>query len=108
MVGAARPEHLPYFRTVTGYRGPLYADPSLASFSAADLASGWGRTLHPLSVLKGVRALAQGFKQGARQGDPIQQGGVFVLGPGERVRYEWRDRFAGDNAPRGAVLDALA
>ena len=108
MVGAARPEHLQYFRTVTGYTGPLYADPSLATFSAAELASGWGRTLHPLSFLKGLRALAGGFRQGARRGNPVQQGGVFVLGPGDRVRYEWRDRFAGDNAPMADVLAALA
>ena len=108
MVGAARPEHLLYFRKVTGYAGPLYADPSLATFRTAALASGWGRTLHPLSVLKGVRAFADGFRQGARRGNPVQQGGVFVLGPGDRVRYEWRDRFAGDNAPVAAVLAALA
>ena len=108
MVGPGKAEHLAGFREATGYEGPLYADPSLATFGAAALASGWGRTLHPLSVLKAVRALADGFRLGKRQGNPVQQGGVFVLGPGERVRYEWRDRFAGDNAPVAAVLASLA
>ena len=107
VVGPAKPEHLQGFREVTGYAGPLYADPSLASFRAAGLAYGWGRTFHPLSVLKGMRAFAAGFRQGARRGNPVQQGGVFVLGPGDRVRYEWRDSFAGDHAPMPAVLAAL-
>jgi alkyl-hydroperoxide reductase/thiol specific antioxidant family protein len=108
VVGPAKPEHLAGFREVTGYTGPLYADPSLATFSAAGLAYGWGRTFHPLSILRGVRAFATGFRQGARRGNPVQQGGLFVLGPGERVRYEWRDRFAGDHAPMSDVVAALA
>jgi alkyl-hydroperoxide reductase/thiol specific antioxidant family protein len=107
VVGPARPEHLQGFRDVTGYAGALYVDPSLASFHAAGLASGWGRTFHPVSVWKALRALATGFRQGKRQGNPVQQGGIFVLGPGERVRYEWRDRFAGDHAPTADVLAAL-
>jgi AhpC/TSA antioxidant enzyme len=107
VVGPARPEHLAGFREATGYAGPLYADPSLATFSAAGLAYGWGRTFHPRSVLRGVRAFTAGFRQGARRGDPVQQGGVFVLGPGDRVRYEWRDRFAGDHARMSDVVAAL-
>jgi len=108
VVGPGKPEHLAHFREATGYKGPLFADPSLATFRAAGLARGWGRTFHPRSLLKGLRAFAAGFRQGARQGDPVQQGGVFVLGPGDRVRYERRDRFAGDHAPTPAVLAALA
>jgi len=107
VVGPARPEHLRSFREITGYAGPLYADPSLATFGVAGLAYGWGRTFHPLSFVKGVRAFAAGFRQGARRGNPVQQGGVFVLGPGDRVRYEWRDRYAGDHAPMADVLVAL-
>ena len=107
VVGPGRPEHLAGFREVTGYAGPLYADPALATFRAAGLASGWGRTFHPRTLLKGLRAFAAGFRQGARRGNPVQQGGMFVLGPGDRVTYEWRDRFAGDHAPLHAVLAAL-
>jgi hypothetical protein len=107
VVGPGKPEHLSGFRDVTGYAGLLYADPSLATFGAAGLAYGWGRTFHPRSMLKGLRAFAAGFRQGARRGNPVQQGGLFVLGPGDRVVYEWRDRFAGDHAPMADVLAAL-
>jgi len=108
VVGPGRPEHLNGFREVTGYAGPLYADPSLQTFRAAGLAYGWGRTFHPGSFLKGLRAFAKGFRQGARRGNPVQQGGIFVLGPADRVRYEWRDRFAGDHAPMSDVVAALS
>ena len=108
VVGCGLPEHIAGFRAATGYEGPLVTDPSLRTFQAAGLAYGWSRTLGPRTVLKGLRALASGFRQGARRGNPIQQGGTFVLGPGERVRFEWRDRFAGDHPELPEVLAALA
>jgi peroxiredoxin len=107
VVGSGQPEHIRAFRQATGYDGPLLTDPSLRAFRTAALAHGWSRTFHPRSVWKGVRAFASGFRQGARRGDPVQQGGTFVLGPGERVRFEWRDRFAGDHPEMCDVLAAL-
>jgi hypothetical protein len=108
VVGPGRPEHLKGFREVTRFAGSLYADPSLAAFRAAGLAYGWSKTFHPRSIWQGLRAFAAGFRQGVRRGNPVQQGGLFVLGPGDRVSYAWRDRFAGDHAPLSAVLAALA
>ena len=107
VVGCGRPEHIAGFREATGYDGPLFTDPSLRAFRAAGLAHGWTRTFHPRSLLKGIGAFARGFRQGARRGNPVQQGGTFVLGPGERVRFEWRDRFAGDHPEMRDVLAAL-
>ena len=107
VVGCGQPDHIPGFREATRYRGPLVTDPSLHAFRAAGLTHGWSRTFHPRSVWKGIRAFSRGFRQGARRGNPIQQGGTFVLGPGERVRFEWRDRFAGDHPEMRDVLAAL-
>ena len=107
VVGCGQPEHLAGFREATGYDGRLFTDPSLRAFGAAGLAYGWTRTFHPLTILKGIGAFASGFRQGARRGNPVQQGGTFVLGPGERVRFEWRDRFAGDHPEMRDVLAAL-
>ncbi len=107
VVGPAKPEHIAGFREATGYTGPLFADPSARAFKTAGLVHGWASTYHPRAMLKGVRALAQGFRQGARRGDVVQQGGTFVLGPGDRVRFEWRDRFAGDNPDPDEVVKAL-
>jgi alkyl-hydroperoxide reductase/thiol specific antioxidant family protein len=107
VLGSGSPEHLRAFRDATGYRGPLLTDPTLQSFQAAGLASGWRRTFDPRSFVKGIRAFASGFRQGARRGNPVQQGGTFVLGPGPRAGFEWRDRFAGDHPKLDDVLAAL-
>jgi hypothetical protein len=107
VIGCGLPEHIKSFREATGYEGPLVTDPTLGSFRAAGLAYGLGRTFHPRSILKGLRAFVSGFRQGARRGNPVQQGGTFVLGPGARVRFEWRDRFAGDHPEMRDVLAAL-
>ena len=107
VVGPAKPEHIAGFREATGYKGALFVDPALRAFKTAGLVHGWASTYHPLAVLKGMRAMAQGFRQGARQGDVVQQGGTFVLGPGDHVRYEWRDRYAGDNPDLDEVVEAL-
>jgi peroxiredoxin len=107
VVGPAGPQHLPAFRAATGYTGPLFVDPARRTFQTAGLVRGWAHVLHPAVVWKGARAFAQGFRQGARQGDVLQQGGTFVLGPGNHVRYEWRDRFAGDHPDLDEVVKAL-
>jgi peroxiredoxin len=107
VVGPAQPALIAGFREVTGYTGALFVDPTLRGFKTAGLVHGRAATYHPLALLKGVRAMAQGFRQGARQGDVLQQGGTFVLGPGNRVRYEWRDRYAGDTADLDEVVEAI-
>ena len=108
VVGCGQPEHIAGFRAVTGYEGRLYTDPSLRGFTAAGLARGFSKTFHPLTIVKGVAALMSGFRQGARRGNPVQQGGTFVLGPGARVGFEWRDRFAGDHPVMSDVAAALS
>jgi peroxiredoxin len=107
VVGPAKPEHIKGFRESTGYQGALFVDPALRAFRTAGLVHGWASTYHPLSVLKGIGAMARGFRQVGRHGDVVQQGGTFVLGPGDRVRYEWRDRYAGHHPNLDEVVEAL-
>jgi hypothetical protein len=107
VIGPASPEHIAGFRAATGYTGSLFVDPSRRTFQTAGLVRGYGHILDPRVAWKGIRAFAQGFRQGARQGDVVQQGGTFVLGPGDRVRYEWRDRFAGDHPDLDEVVNAI-
>lgn len=107
VVAPSKTEHIAGFRESTGYKGALFVDPTLRAFRAAGLVRGRASTYHPLAVLRGIGALAQGFRQVGRYGDIVQQGGTFVLGPGDRVRYEWRDRYAGHHADPEAVVGAL-
>ncbi len=107
VVAPSKAEHIAGFRESTGYKGALFVDPTLRAFRTAGLVRGRGSTYHPPAVLRGVWAMAQGFRQVGRQGDIVQQGGTFVLGPGDRVRYEWRDRYAGHHADLDQVVEAL-
>src|ERR1700675_4099680 len=58
-VGPAKPEHNKGFRESTGYQGALFVDPALRAFRTAGLVHGWASTYHPLSVLKGIGAMAR-------------------------------------------------
>jgi AhpC/TSA antioxidant enzyme len=107
VVGSGGPEHIVTFRQSIAYEGRLLCDPSLASFQAARLVPGWSRTFDQRAIIKAIRALAGGFRPGVPRGSAVQQGGTFVLGPGPRVRFEWRDRYPGDHPPIGDVLSAL-
>ncbi len=107
VIGSAPPESIKAFREQTGYDGTLLVDPSLRTFRAVGLAHGVARTFHPLAVPRLVRAMRQGFRAGKVQGSLLQQGGTFVLGPGDTVRWEWRDGFSGDHPDFERVLATL-
>jgi alkyl-hydroperoxide reductase/thiol specific antioxidant family protein len=107
VVGSAQPEAIAEFREATGYESALLVDPSRAAFRAAGLRSGLGPTLDPRGLPRVIRALASGARQGPTRGSALQQGGTFVLGPGDAVSFEWRDRFSGDHAPIDDVLAAI-
>jgi hypothetical protein len=63
--------------------------------------------LDPRGVVRAIRAFRAGFRSGRMRGNPWRQGGVFVLGPHDHVRFEWRDRFMGDSPPLDRVLEAI-
>jgi peroxiredoxin len=78
---------------------------------AADAASlrsvGWLAMLHPRTWRATVETWRRGHrvhKAGARV---TQLGATFVLGRGDRVRYEHLDRDSTDHAPLAEVLAAL-
>jgi hypothetical protein len=88
------------------FTGEMYLDEGLEAYRAFGLHRGISKTVGLSSLRKGLAALKKGFRQGPSQGDLWQQGGVFVLGPGDRVHFAHRDRFAGDLADPTAVLAA--
>src|SRR5437016_4023063 len=82
VIGNAEPSAIAEFQEATGWRGRVLVDPSLRSYRAAGLVRGVVRTFHPRDILKAIKASWQGFRQSARRGDLLQQGGMFVIGPG--------------------------
>src|SRR4051812_37891921 len=95
------------FRTDTGYRGPLYTDPSLAVYEAAHLERGVGTVLNPLAAVNTIRALARGARQVGVHGDKWQQGGALVIAPGGVVKWHHVSKRPGDNARMEQIVAAL-
>ncbi|MCA9675840.1 MAG: AhpC/TSA family protein [Myxococcales bacterium] len=108
VIGNGAPTFIAGFRDTTGYPGPLYTDPSLEVYRAASLRRGLGTVLRPSVVRSALRARSAGFRQGATQGDALQQGGVLVIAPGGALRFRHVSRAAGDHPPVDDVVAALA
>jgi len=106
-IGSGSPDHADAFVKTNGFTGEIYVSQNLAAYRAFKLVRGLWRTVGPASIYRGIQAMRNGFRQGSTAGDPWQQGGIFLLGPGERLLFEHRDRFAGDHADLSQVLAAI-
>jgi hypothetical protein len=107
IVGNGRPEHAIDFRDSEHVESPLYVDPQLRAYADAGLKRGLRSSFSPGVILRGVRALVEGKRQGATMGDPWQQGGVFIIGPGNRVDFAYISEEAGDHPSAEAIFSAL-
>ena len=107
IVGNGRPEHAIDFRDSEHVESPLYVDPELRAYAAAGLRRGLRSSLSPGVILRGVRALVEGKRQGATMGDPWQQGGVFIICPGNKVEFAYISAEAGDHPASETIISAL-
>lgn len=107
VIGNGSPSFIAGFREETGYLGPLYTDPSLAAYQAAELKRSLTRTFDPRALGGTIRAFRDGFRQGRRQGDPWQQGGVLVVATDGRVVWQHASDRPGDNASPAEIAIAL-
>jgi peroxiredoxin len=85
----------------------LVDDDARAAGAASLRSVGWLTMLHPRTWRATVETWRRGHrvhKAGARV---TQLGATFVLGRGDRVRYEHTDRDSTDHAPVAEVLAAL-
>ena len=87
---------------------PIVSDEKLVSYRAAHLRRGIMTVLDPRSAKNAVRAFAGGFRQGKKQGDETQQGGVMVVARDGEIVYRHESRFVGDHEPVEQVVAALA
>jgi hypothetical protein len=108
IVGNGRPEQAADFRVAQHLTSPLFVDPELRAYRAAGLKRSVLSTFNLRSTVHGLRALRGGQRQGWTQGDPWQQGGVFVITPEDRVAFSYVSREAGDHPDPQHVVAALA
>ena len=83
-------------------------DPKRAAYRALSLKRGMGGTRALGMLTSGLRAYRAGHRQAKVQGDPMQQGGVFVFTPTGQTLYAQRSQTAGDHADLSEVIRALA
>ena len=96
------------FQAHVGAGVSLYTDPSRQTYRALKLVHGFGGTAGLGMIRSGLRAWKGGFRQGRTQGDPLQQGGVFVVNKGGDAVFEQRSATAGDHPEVEEVLAAVA
>lgn len=107
VIGNGTPNFIAGFREQTSYDGPLYTDPSLEVYKAAELKRGVTKTLNPRAALSTIKAFAHGARQGLTQGDAWQQGGVLVVATDGTVKWQHANEHPGDNAPVDAIVRAI-
>jgi len=108
VVGNGAPMFIEGFRETTGFTGPIYTDPSLEVYKAAQLKRGMGTMLKLGAAAATFGSLRRGFRQGKMQGDATQQGGVLVIAPDGRILYHHISAYPGDNASPDTVRNALS
>ena len=106
-VGSGSPRSAQKFVDDFHFTGDMYLNRNLNVYKAFDLERGIIKTLGPSSLIQGFRAMKKGFRQGQSAGDLWQQGGLFVLGPGDQVLFAHRDRFAGDHTDLQQMLPKI-
>ena len=107
VIGNGLPMVIAGFRETTGYAGPLYTDPSLAVYRAAELRSGLLTVLNVGSVVRTIGSLRRGFRQGRTQGHALQQGGVLVVAPSGDILWHHISEGPGDNATAAQIVSTV-
>jgi peroxiredoxin len=109
VIGNGAPSFIAGFRETTGLATPVYTDPTLAVYRAAELPHGIATMVDVRAAAKTLRAFARGHRTVLRpQGEQTQQGGVLVIDRDDRVVWQHVSKYPGDNAEPGAIVSALA
>ena len=107
IVGCGQPEQAKDFCAAQNVKSPVFIDPEQKAYRAAGLKRGLWSSLRPKAWSNSLRAYRAGIRQGPTQGDPFQQGGVFVFRPGNITAYSYISDAAGDHPPVDEVVAAV-
>lgn len=106
VIGNGGAEEIRDFAAALGFAGTLLTDPLRASYRLAGFRDSLFTAFGPRTLAEGVRAVLAGRRQGSLQGAPLQQGGVLVIAPGDRLVYHYCSREAGDHPLISEILTA--
>jgi peroxiredoxin len=85
----------------------VLTDTTRAAYCAASMKRGMRTAMSLGVVTRAARAMKRGFRQTQTQGDPLQQGGVVVVGRDGATRYAFISDEAGQHPPLNDVLAAV-
>ena len=95
------------FKKDLDFDGPLYTDPSLKTYRAAELKRGLFTSASLKTIPAAFRALSKGHVQTLTRGDALQLGGAIVVSKEGELRYRQASEYAGDHAPLDRLLAAI-
>lgn len=107
IVGSGNEASAGAFREDLALDVPILVDPDLVSYRTAGLRRDLRAALSPKRVRNAWRAFKDGYRPRPLQGDPWQQGGVFVIGAGGDVLFSHVSEVPGDHPDPLAVLEAV-
>ncbi|XP_064591914.1 peroxiredoxin-like 2C isoform X1 [Zonotrichia leucophrys gambelii] len=113
VIGQSSYHHIKPFCSLTGYTHEMYVDPKREIYKILGMKRGEGnkasvRSPHVKSntLLGSIRSIWRAMTGPAFdfQGDPAQQGGALILGPGNEVHFLHLDKNRLDHVPINTIL----
>ncbi|XP_059692977.1 peroxiredoxin-like 2C [Haemorhous mexicanus] len=113
VIGQSSYHHIKPFCSLTGYTHEMYVDPQREIYKILGMKRGEGnkasvRSPHVKSntLLGSIRSIWRAMTGPAFdfQGDPAQQGGALIIGPGNEVHFLHLDKNRLDHVPINTVL----
>ncbi|NXO67158.1 AAED1 protein, partial [Phainopepla nitens] len=113
VIGQSSYHHIKPFCSLTGYTHEMYVDPQREIYKILGMKRGEGnkvsvRSPHVKSntLLGSIRSIWRAMTGPAFdfQGDPAQQGGALIVGPGDEVHFLHLDKNRLDHVPINTAL----
>ncbi|XP_069820340.1 peroxiredoxin-like 2C [Dendropsophus ebraccatus] len=113
VIGQSSYQHIQQFRSLTKYGHEIYVDTNRDIYcklgmKRGECSSSSARSPHVKSnmITGNIKSMWRAMKSPAFdfQGDPAQQGGALIVGPGNRVHFLHRDLNRYDHAPIASLL----
>ncbi|XP_032532609.1 LOW QUALITY PROTEIN: peroxiredoxin-like 2C [Chiroxiphia lanceolata] len=113
VIGQSSYHHIKPFCSLTGYTHEMYVDPQREIYKMLGMKRGEGNNISVWSphvksntLLGSIRSIWRAMTGPAFdfQGDPAQQGGALIIGPGNEVHFLHLDKNRLDHVPINTIL----
>jgi peroxiredoxin len=106
LVGLGTPGQAEQFRDDFSLSFPIICDPQKELYRMFDLGrSSIVNTASPGVLLKGLRAMSQGYMPGIPRGDTMQLPGVFLIDAEGNIRYSYFSKDPSDHPSIETLLN---